>query len=387
MADDQNASDPELEELRSQYELAHLRKQYEAMKAAKPSDPTDGITADDVLSKANSAMRGAAKGITYGFADEAAGRLMAAKQALLGEDAGLPWEDLVRTNVAAVRKADDQARAENPKTFIASNVVGSVASPASKMLAPAKGAGLMAKMASGARAGALLGLGESTASADDDPLHLAKDALYGGAIGGATGGVLHGAGKVAGGLNAANLNRLADAAAKAKPEAGQGFSVADMSLGLASMFPAMMHGSNPVKSAMVAGGTALVSKVARKVGPAVAEKTLRGAAKLSDAIGKSFKPITRSEEVAEEILPPGVFKIGEPPPIGNVHQAAMAPYGLAEEAMMASPEDLARQTELNRKYAADASRIELDRRMRKHQQALQDQGINLRLDSEESLNN
>lgn len=364
--EDESALDAELAELELDEELAQLEaedREYEKKKsAAEPS-------------QLESAIRGGAKGITFGFADEGAARLMAAKQAAFGEDSGLSWDDLVSTNLAAVRRRDEKAQKANPVTFTGANVAGSVISPASKLIAPAKGATLATKMASGARAGALMGAGESVHSADEGFVPMALDAAKGAALGAGGAGVLQGGANLARKATPQNLNRLADKA-KSVAENSKGFSLVDVAPAAMGLGTSIMQGGASAKSAALAAMASAGMYGVRKLGPRVAEKGLRLGAKMSEAVSK----VRPAPKALPEQLTPGVFSMSAPAAKTPLSMRQLlsptpnaAPYGLMEQALTPSPEEL--------------QRIELDRRMRRHQQALQDQGIPLRLESEESLSN
>ncbi len=146
---------------------------------------------------AEAAMRGAAKGATFGFADNLTAALAGTKDwaaGKLGLRGDIGWDDAYKTNLGAIQEADKQAEEHNPWTFGISNVAGAVLSPASKVLAPAKGAGFLKNVGSGVAAGALSGAGESEHTPWDSPDELqefGKDIGKGGALGGAFAGGLH----------------------------------------------------------------------------------------------------------------------------------------------------------------------------------------------------
>jgi len=347
----------------------------------------------------DSAIRGAAKGMTYGFADELAGRAMAAKQYVMGEDSGLPWDTLVNTNVEAVRRADERSRRENPVTFTGANVVGSVLSPATKAMAGGSVAGLGAAgnaAVTGAQMGALSGLGESTHRADEEGLKLAEDAGWGALLGGATGGAFGAAGQA---TRPETLRGLAQTAARAKESVKPGFKMTDFALPIAG---AAMHGGSALKAAIIAGTGSLASRMVRNKGPGLAQGALTKAANLSEKLRGIAKPVA---EGVQENATPGVFSLqalesaaaSQPvaAPVGQQVRGALtgqgAVQGVAQQMQMPTAGDLRRAQMMDREFAriekegAEMRRKDaLKERMRRQAQALQEQGIPIRLDTEES---
>ncbi len=175
--------------------------------AFDPNAPFDPVQAMDESppapvgpSMAESAVRGGAKGITFGFADEAAAAIKAAAAvtaAQLGARGDISFSDAYDTNLNAFRKRDAEAQKENPWTFGGAELAGGIISPAAKALAPLEGASAVNVIGRGAAAGALTGAGESTAKPFQSPDEAEKFAGDVG-IGGALGGALSGATKLAG---------------------------------------------------------------------------------------------------------------------------------------------------------------------------------------------
>lgn len=154
-----------------------------------------------------SAIRGAAQGLTFNMADEATGlaEMLAAKAA--GDTRSM--SDLYTKFRDESRTAYEAAERANPKTYLASNIASGVALPGAGWLAGGKTLATAAR--AGAAAGALSGFG----AAEGDVTKQITQAATSGAIGAAAGGVLHGAIKGVGAL----LSR------KASQEAG---SVVDL---------------------------------------------------------------------------------------------------------------------------------------------------------------
>lgn len=186
---------------------------------AKPS--SGSFWEDDIMSPrripipvGESALSGAAQGATFGFADEATAGAMGLKDYLagkLGQRGDIDLSDAYRTNLNAVRKKDAMAQAENPKAFGAGQIGGGIASsflPGVGALNTGKGAGLAVKVGKGAASGALTGAGMSEANPLHSPreaMNFGEDVIAGAATGGATAGLLHGAGKVVKSLTPTNV--------------------------------------------------------------------------------------------------------------------------------------------------------------------------------------
>lgn len=187
----------------------------------------DDATPDEIAalappptSKGESLARGVVQGATLGFADELAGYSPVAVSPITGMPIGRPskrWQEDPKAAgqeaVAATRAEEEAARASNPKTFVAGQVLGSLPSfMASAPAAATKGA--LARLAPVAGQGMLQGAGYSTNAG----YGLLGDIALGGA-----GGLLgHGAGQALGGLArgvAGFANRkLGQALAKATAE-------------------------------------------------------------------------------------------------------------------------------------------------------------------------
>jgi hypothetical protein len=165
--------------------------------------------APDKSSAAGAAMRGGARGITFGLADEAYGLVGSLwNPANMKEDPKKStWENFKDRYAASrdyAREHDEQAAEEHPIAFHGAELAGSIASPVSKIMAPAEGAGVLSSVGSGAAAGALSGFGGSTA---DNPEDLAAQTAGGAALGGFLGGTTRLASDFLGKLTPDNLRQ------------------------------------------------------------------------------------------------------------------------------------------------------------------------------------
>lgn len=141
--------------------------------------------------KIESMLRGAAQGVTFGFADEITG----AVSSLLSDKSYQEARDASRANYDAAREA-------NPGYFIGSEIAGGIATtvvPGAKLLNVGRGARLGNVAAKSAAGAGLYGLGASDADLTEGEFGDAvKDAGAAAAIGGVAGPVLHKALPVAG---------------------------------------------------------------------------------------------------------------------------------------------------------------------------------------------
>ena len=145
-------------------QLAELENKNISSQSQQPAPPQ--------VSKAESALRGGAQGLSFGFADEATARLESIMK-------GIPYEQALQES----RQAYKQAQEANPITYTGSEIAGGVL-PA---LIPtgatqATGAASLGRLAAiGAGTGALSGLGYSEGETAGQ---IAKDVAIGGALGG-----------------------------------------------------------------------------------------------------------------------------------------------------------------------------------------------------------
>lgn len=190
------------------------------------------------ISMAESGLRGAAQGVSFGFADEIVGGAKSIvddiSQLFTGEANGpkpkydengilLNQDELLgsyQKHRDEYRQADERAREANPSTFLAGEVGGGIASsllPGGALLNAGKGAKLGTVMAKGAAQGGLYGAGSSNA---DNAQDLLIDASMGTALGAGGSALLHGAGKAVGKvINNKNLSKLGNKITQVDDEA------------------------------------------------------------------------------------------------------------------------------------------------------------------------
>lgn len=151
---------------------------------AGPSwDDTDEIPQTSML---ESGLRGAAQGVSFGFADEATGTL----ESLFSDKSYQQARD-------ESRKAYEAAQKANPNTYLAGDIGGSIATafiPGLGALNAGKGAKLAEVAAKGALQGGLGGLGRSEGDAGKQ----LQDTATGAILGGATGAIASKAGDLLG---------------------------------------------------------------------------------------------------------------------------------------------------------------------------------------------
>lgn len=163
----------------------------EEMKIMEQSAPsTKNIISDDDMlameaaqadkpSELNSLARGAAQGVSFGFADELAGGVGAAIRKALGDQASLM--DIYEEERNDSRKAYKTAEETNPKSYMGGQVGGAVGTA----LIPGLGGANIAKLAA---QGAAQSLGSSEADLlKGDIAGAASDTLSGAGIGAASG--------------------------------------------------------------------------------------------------------------------------------------------------------------------------------------------------------
>jgi len=148
------------------------------------------------IGKGETLARGVSQGVTLGFADELSGGLNALKDAYKKGSLADFKSDYTRNRDTA-RSLDQSASDQNPFTYGAGNVAGSV--PLS--LAIPFSSGIKGAALGGATFGAATGLGSSQADlTKGEFLKSGQDAALGGAIGGTLGGAIGGSTKLVSGL-------------------------------------------------------------------------------------------------------------------------------------------------------------------------------------------
>ena len=140
--------------------------------SSKPIQQTSQPTPPPEVSPVESAIRGGAQGLSFGFADEATARL----ESILKNK---PYEEALQES----RSAYKQAQEANPITYTGSEIVGGIAPTFIPGIGQAATGAKLGRLATiGAGTGALSGLGYSEGK---DIGEVARDIGIGGALGGA----------------------------------------------------------------------------------------------------------------------------------------------------------------------------------------------------------
>jgi hypothetical protein len=175
------------------------------------------------ISKTESALRGAAQGATFGFADELQGGALGALEAFKSGGA-MSFREAYESQRDAARQKFQAAQMANPMSYLGGQVAGGIAGSA---LTPGAGAlgigakaasviggtgkaaslarGVVQAGASGAASGGLTAAGESEAK---DLAGIASDVGGGAAAGGAFGGVLGGGARLLPGVRGSVSNEF-----------------------------------------------------------------------------------------------------------------------------------------------------------------------------------
>jgi len=149
----------------------------------------------DDVSQLESGMHGIAQGATFGFADEIAGFLGAAKEQLSDwwndEESGENFSQTYERRRDAARKMYGEAEEANPATFLGGEVLGSLAVPAPGA-SVLKAGSTAAKIGKGVGIGAGVGALEAAGRTEKDltTTEGVGDVLGGAAIGGVLGGAI-----------------------------------------------------------------------------------------------------------------------------------------------------------------------------------------------------
>lgn len=144
---------------------------------------------DEGPSELESAARGGAQGLTFGFADEIAGGAQALLEKLRGAHEALG--DLYVKHRDESRKNFDKAREANPSAYTAGNIAGAIL-PNAALAIGTGGVSIPEQLALGATSGALTAAGD----AKEMDAQAAQDIALGGVTGGALGVVGGGLGKL-----------------------------------------------------------------------------------------------------------------------------------------------------------------------------------------------
>lgn len=203
-------------------EANQAKPKFDASKPFQAVDtPDTGVEnskkpAYEPTSPAESAMRGAAQGATFGLADEGAAGIIGTLD-YLQQGGKLPLKDYIKIRKDLIRKQDDKAKEDNPASYTAGDVAGSVATtavPGLGTLNAGLGAGIGEMAGKSAVSGLLSGYGRSS---EDTLSGQAKDALKGASSSAILGAGLAGIPSAVRGANSAIQNvssRIEDAGGK-----------------------------------------------------------------------------------------------------------------------------------------------------------------------------
>jgi len=185
------------------------QQQTQAMKPVEQMSPDEirnelAEMEKNKLHPVQSALIGAAQGISFGFSDElkAAGR--AGIDSAMGKGS---FDELYETYKQQERELIDRSRELNPGTTAVSQIGGAIAGGIGSGLAKAAGS-VGGALARGAVSGGVLGAGES--KADLTSVEGKKDILKGAATGALFEGAFHGIGKAFKAAGPKNLKRMAE---------------------------------------------------------------------------------------------------------------------------------------------------------------------------------
>lgn len=155
----------------------------------QPESLLKGKSANEAAPPADNVVRGLARGLTFGLADEIA----AAGNATFGQGQGDTWGQRYSSNLESERGRDKAFDATNPMTSTAAQIGGAVlGSRAVPLVQPFKGGGTLPGLGNtavnSAIGGSIAGFGEGEGVGDR-----LKGALAGGALGAAFGPAIYGA--------------------------------------------------------------------------------------------------------------------------------------------------------------------------------------------------
>ena len=158
----------------------------QATPEVKPSWRDRIVTETPEVSQTESVLRGAAQGATFGFADELAGAAGVIKRLPEALDKGVKTVYEQERDIS--REAYKEAERVNPKSYLAGEVGGSLATAVIPGMAAAKGASLATIAGKSALAGAAQALGSTEKTqVGEVASDVAKGAVVSGIIGGAVG--------------------------------------------------------------------------------------------------------------------------------------------------------------------------------------------------------
>lgn len=141
-----------------------------------------------------SALRGAMQGATFGFGDELVGAAKSANDVLFGTKKMKELPESYRQHRDVSRAYNEAAREVNPNAYTAGEVAGGIGTAFIPGLGLLKGGTALKAIGQGAAIGGLQGLGTSNADLTKGDIgNAAEDVVGGATVGGALGGVAHGA--------------------------------------------------------------------------------------------------------------------------------------------------------------------------------------------------
>lgn len=172
-------------------EIASGKKKQAEASSEAPRESSGLMKWMSMLSKGEAAKQGALQTGSFGYSDEIAAAGGALKDKLSSNE---PIKDIYGRRVAQERAEVDRAREVEPEAYLAGSVGTAVPMAFVPGIGVARGATLAGGVGRAALSGGLMGSGESTANPLSDTAQFAKDTAGGAAVGGATQGVLSGAG-------------------------------------------------------------------------------------------------------------------------------------------------------------------------------------------------
>lgn len=164
-----------------------------------------------------SALLGGAQGLTAGFQDEIAATLQAGWDKVTSPFSTKKYSDLRQEHLEKNRYLLNEAARQNPKTAIASEVAGALASPLNKVTKSVEGAALLTRAAKASLAGATIAAGKSEANpfnSKNKASEFMSDVRLGALAGPLVEGTVGLIGKGSKALMPQALNTFADKAAK-----------------------------------------------------------------------------------------------------------------------------------------------------------------------------
>lgn len=187
---------------KARLEFLRKKKRLHELREKKKTSQSNASGKEDKFTKTGSAAMGAAEGITFGLIDEV-GALGIATLDTFFSDKPKSWKESYYENRDNIREQFKQAAKDNPKSFMAGDVAGSLVLPGGLIKSAGKQVFKQASkqaLGAGAKAGAAQGFGRSE---EKELIDIAKDTAIGagaGLAGGGVGATGIGAKKAAGGI-------------------------------------------------------------------------------------------------------------------------------------------------------------------------------------------